>query len=373
MTNFESWIALSMVPEIGNVTFKKLLSVYGAPEEVFSAPLKALSRTEGVGEKKAHHIKNFSRWKDVETQLKLLIQHNARLVTYHSQEYPEMLRQIEDAPVSLYVRGTIKDEDRFAIALVGSRKATPYGKAMAERLSSALAESGFTIVSGMARGIDTIAHTGSLTSGGRTIAVLGSGLDKFYPPENRGLMERITSSGYVVSEFSFGTIPNRENFPRRNRVISGLSFGVVVVEAASGSGALITASSALEQNREVFAVPGNVTSPNSVGTNELIKKGARLVQKADDVIEELAPMLKGFVRADKIRGIQRGTAFPRTPVELTGEDRRVCDILTGEPMHIDVLCRELSLSPAKTLSLLLNLELKGIVKQAEGKRFYLAY
>lgn len=373
MTNLESWIALSMVPEIGNITFRKLLSVYGTPDEVFKAPLKDLSRTEGVGEKRARHIKSFSHWEDVDKQLKLLIQHNARLVTYHSQEYPAMLRQIEEAPVSLYIKGTIKDEDRFAIALVGSRKATPYGKAMAERLSSALAESGFTIVSGMARGIDTIAHTGSLTSGGRTIAVLGSGLDKSYPPENRGLMERITSSGYVASEFSFGTMPNRENFPRRNRVISGLSFGVVVVEAASDSGALITASLALEQNREVFAVPGNVTSPNSVGTNELIKKGAKLIQKADDVIEELLPVLKGFVRADKVGGVQGGAAFPRTLVELTDEDRKVCDILTGEPMHIDVLSRELSFSAAKTLSLLLSLELKGVVKQAEGKRFYLAY
>ncbi|HXX80273.1 MAG TPA: DNA-processing protein DprA [Thermodesulfovibrionales bacterium] len=372
MANLESWIALSMVPEIGNVTFKKLLSMYNTPDEVFKAPLKELSCAEGVGEKRAHHIKNFSRWKDVEKQLELLVQHNARLVTYHSQEYPPMLRQIEDAPVNLYIRGAIKNEDRFAIALVGSRKATPYGKAMAERLSSTLAESGFTIVSGMARGIDTIAHTGSLSSGGRTIAVLGSGLDKFYPPENRGLMERITSSGYVVSEFSFGTLPNRENFPRRNRVISGLSFGVIVVEAASDSGALITASSALEQNREVFAVPGNVTSPNSSGTNELIKKGAKLIQNADDVIEELAPMLKGFVRADKIKRIQ-GTELPRTPVWLTDEDRKVCDMLTGEPTHIDVLSRGLSLSPAQTLSLLLNLELKGIVKQAEGKRFYLAY
>ena len=361
-----------MVPEIGNATFKKLLAVYGTPDEVFKAPLKDLSRAEGIGEKRANHIKNFSQWKDVEKQLRLLAQHNARLITYHSQEYPAMLRQLEEAPVSLYIRGTIKEEDRFAIALVGSRKATPYGKTMTERLSSALAESGFTIVSGMARGIDTSAHTGSLASGGRTIAVLGSGLDKFYPPENRGLMERIASSGYVVSEFPFGTMPNRENFPRRNRVISGLSFGVVVVEAALGSGALITAGSALEQNREVFAVPGNVTSPNSAGTNELIKKGAKLIQNADDVIEELAPMLKGFVKADAMKRIQ-GTGFPRTPVQLTDEDRKVCDILTGEPTHIDVLSRGLSLPPAKTLSLLLNLELKGIVKQAEGKRFYLAY
>ena len=212
----------------------------------------------------------------------------------------------------------------------------------------------------MARGIDTIAHVSSLTSGGRTIAVLGSGIDRAYPPENRGLMERIADSGYVVTEFPCGTKPNKENFPWRNRLISGLSLGVVVVEAAAESGALITARSALAQNREVFAVPGNIISANSAGTNELIKKGAKLVRSVDDIIEELAPMLKGYVRT-------RQTAV----IEMTEDEKRLCDILTGEPMHIDLVSRELSLSPAQALAILLNLELKGIVKQADGKRFYL--
>lgn len=356
-----------MVPEIGPITFRKLLSLYGEPASVFATPIRELAAIEGVGEKKAKNIKNFSEWKDVEKQLKLLNQYNAVVITFHSPEYPTMLRQIEEAPVVLYVKGTVKDEDKFAIAIVGSRKATPYGRVMAERLSSGLTESGFTIVSGMARGIDTIAHTSSLTSGGRTIAVLGSGIDKSYPPENRGLMERIADSGYVVSEFPFGTMPHKENFPRRNRMISGLSLGVIVVEATADSGALITASSALEQNREVFAVPGNATSPNSVGTNELIKKGAKLIQKSDDIIEDLAPMLKGFVRiAERLKGVH-------TAVKMTDEDKRVCDILTGEPMHIDILSRELSLPPAKALAILLNLELKGIVRQADGKRFYLVW
>jgi len=199
-----------------------------------------------------------------------------------------------------------------------------------------------------------------LLRGGRTIAVLGSGIDRAYPPENRGLMERIAASGYVASEFPLGTEPNKENFPRRNRLISGLSMGVVVVEAASGSGALITARAALEQNREVFAVPGNITAQNSAGSNDLIKKGAKLVQKADDIIEELAPMLRGFVKA-KVK----------LTVEITDEERRLCDILTGEPLHIDALSRALSLSPAKALATLLNLEMKGVVKQTDGKRFYL--
>jgi DNA processing protein len=173
-------------------------------------------------------------------------------------------------------------------------------------------------------------------------------------------MERIAESGYAVSEFPWGTEPNRENFPRRNRLISGLSMGVVVVEAAAGSGALITADAALEQNREVFAVPGNITSPNSAGTNDLIKKGAKLIQKSDDIIEDLAPVLRGFVRAKE-----------RRKVEITDEERKLCDILSGEPMHIDLLSRELSLSPAKALATLLNLEIKGVVRQTEGKRFCL--
>lgn len=360
MPDLESWIALSLVPEVGPVTFKKLLSLYRDPALVFKASLGELSAIEGVGKKKAKNIKDFSGWRGVEKQVKQLDLCSARVVTFRDADYPSMLRQTEDAPVLLYVKGFIQEEDKFALAIVGSRKLSPYGKLVTERLSSELSRSGFTIVSGMARGIDTVAHTNSITSGGRTIAVLGSGIDRAYPPENRGLMERIAASGYVVSEFPCGTEPNRENFPRRNRLISGLSMGVVVVEAAAGSGALITAGSALEQNREVFAVPGNITSPNSEGTNELIKKGAKLIQKSDDIIEELAPMLRGFVKAKE-----------KLKVDITKEEKKLCDILSGEPVHIDTLSRELSLSPATTLATLLSLEIKGIVRQADGKRFYL--
>ncbi len=362
MPYLESWIALSLVPEVGPVTFRKLLSLYSDPARVFRAPFRELSAIEGVGEKKAKNITDFSGWKHAEEQVKQLERCSARVVTFRDTDYPSMLRQTEDAPVLLYVRGSIQEEDRFAIAIVGSRRLSPYGKQVTEMLSSELSRSGFTVVSGMARGIDTVAHTSSITSGGRTIAVLGSGIDRAYPPENRGLMKRITASGYVVSEFPCGTEPNRENFPRRNRLISGLSMGVVIVEAAAGSGALITAGAALEQNREVFAVPGNITSPNSAGTNDLIKKsGAKLIQKPDDIIEELAPMLRGFVKTGK-----------KLNVAVTEEEQRLCDILSGEPVHVDTLSRELSLPPAATLTALLGLEIKGIVRQADGKRFYLA-
>ncbi len=373
MSHPESWIALSMVPEIGNASFRRLLSVFGCPEAVFDAPEDKLAGVPGIGERKAKNIKLFQDWKIVKKQTEFLRKHDARVLTCDSTTYPALLTQIEDAPVILFVKGQTEEEDRFAIAIVGSRKTTSYGRLVAERLASELSAAGFTIVSGMARGIDTIAHTGSMRSGGRTVAVLGSGLDKAYPPENRDLMEKIVGSGYVVSEFPFGTPPNRENFPRRNRLISGLSLGVVVVEAAAGSGALITARSALEQNREVFAVPANIDSPTSKGTNELIKSGAKLIQKADDIIEELAPVLKGYAEAaTRPVSARQETQRARTHVDMTDEEKKLCDILTGEPVHIDTISRALSVAPARALSLLLNLELKGVVKQTEGKRFYIA-
>lgn len=360
MADLESWIALTMVPEAGPVTLKRLLSIYGSPEAVLNAPLKELIGIDGISRQKAKNIKDFSDWEGVKRQIERLDKIGARAVTYNNPEYPAILKQIDNAPVVLYIKGELRTEDKFAIAVVGPRKPTPYGSVAAERLTTGLAEAGFTIVSGMARGIDTLAHISSIKSGGRTIAVLGSGVDLPYPPENRGLMKKISDSGCVISEFPLGTKPLRENFPARNRLISGLSLGVLVIEATQDSGSLITANYALEQNREVFAVPGNIDSPNSEGTNELIKRGAKLIQRSDDIIEELAPMLKGFIKRKQDRVI-----------DLTEEEKKVCDILAGEPRYIDIISRELAMPSAKALTILLNLELKGVVMQAEGKRFYL--
>jgi DNA processing protein len=262
--------------------------------------------------------------------------------------------------VVLFVRGDILPEDRFAVAIVGSRKLTHYGALVAETLSADLASMGFTIVSGMARGVDSLSHMGALRAGGRTVAVLGSGVDVPYPPENKTLMDKIAGSSCVISEFLPGTPSDKENFPRRNRIISGLSLGVIVVEAASGSGALLTAGYAADQGREVFAVPGNITSSNSEGTNELIRNGAVLIRKAEDVIEELAPVLKGFIRA-------KG----RVRIQVTGKEERVCGLLSGEPKQIDIISRERGLPASEALGILLGLELKGAVKQITGKRFYL--
>jgi DNA processing protein len=354
------WVALSVLPDIGPVLSKKLLSFFKTPEGIFGAGIDDLLSLEGIGINRARNIKGFSHWDIVDHQVKVSKNIGITIVNLHDPLYPEMLREIEDAPIVLYTMGNMQQQDRYAIAIVGSRKPSSYGISVAESIAEGLASMGFTIVSGMARGIDSISHRGALRGGGRTIAVLGSGLDVPYPSENKGLMDKITGSGYVISEFPPGTPPDKENFPRRNRIISGLSLGILVIEAAHDSGSLITAGYALEQGREVFAVPGNITSPASEGTNELIKRGAILTRKAEDVIEELAPVLKGFMRSKE-----------KSKIEVTNEEKILCNFLSGEPKHIDSISRESGLSTSKVLELLLGLELKGAIRQTTGNRFLL--
>ena len=349
-----------MVPDIGPIGAKKLLTEFGTPENIFDADIDALITIEGIGVNRAKNIKGFSSWEDVDKKIQAMNRKGIEAVHFGDSSYPEMLREIEDSPVILYMKGEVQPQDKFAIAVVGSRKVTHYGASIAENISGELASMGFTVVSGLARGVDSISHSGALKAGGRTIAVLGSGPDIPYPPENKTLMDKIAGSGCVISEFPPGTPPDKENFPRRNRLISGLSLGVLVIEATSGSGALITARCAIEQGREVFAIPGNITSANSGGTNDLIKMGAVLTRKAEDIVEELAPVLKGFIRARD-----------RVKIEVTGEEKRLCDLLSGEPKQIDVISRESGLPSSKALTILLGLELKGAVKQITGKRFYL--
>ena len=361
MSDIRYSIALTMLPDIGPAGSRKLLSVFGTPENIFSSPVDDIAAVGGIGINRARNIKAFSSWNVIEKQVKTLLKRGVKAVGVTEPSYPALLRETDDAPVVIYIRGDMDPQDRYAIAVVGSRKPSSYGSAVAERISGDLASLGFTIVSGMARGIDSLSHKGALNVGGRTIAVLGSGLDVPYPPENKMLMERIAGSGCVISEFPAGTQPNRENFPRRNRVISGMSLGVLVIEATSDSGSLITANYALDQGREVFAVPGKVTSPASEGTNELIRKGALLTRKADDIVEELAPVLKGFMKSGN-----------RPKKEVTEEEQQLCAVLSREPRQIDSISRESKLASSKVLGILLALELKGIVKQTTGKRFYLA-
>ena len=350
-----------MVQEIGPVSGRKLLASFGNPENIFRADTDALLSVKGISRERVENIRNFSQWDEVEKYVGVIEKKGISVVPCQDDRYPEALKNLEDAPLVLYMKGEYIPEDRFAIGVVGSRNHTPYGESVTQRIAGELAAAGFTVISGLARGIDTLSHKSALAAGGRTIAVLGSGPDVYYPAENRGLSERIASSGCVISEFLPGTMPNKENFPRRNRLISGLSLGILVVEATDNSGSLITAGCALEQNKEVFAVPGNITSRNSEGTNKLIKQGAKIVLKTDDIIEELAPVLKGYIRAGQ-----------KERVQLEGEESRLCTMLSREPKHVDLISRESGLSINQLLGLLLSLELKGIVKQAGGKRFYIA-
>ena len=351
---------LNAVPGIGPTRFRALMNRFGTPDEVLKAKVKDLLSVPGIDERTVEAIGLRRDHQFVQKQLELIERHKVDVVTYKDDRYPENLKKIYDAPPILYLRGALMDEDSYAVAIVGSRTPSEYGKLVAERLGGELAEKGMTIVSGLARGIDTIGHRSCLARGGRTIAVLGCGVDVVYPAENKKLMEKMIESGAVVSEFPMRAKPEAPHFPRRNRIISGLSLGVVVVEAGEKSGALFTAEFALNQNREVFAVPGQVTSMRSKGTNRLIKEGAKLVMSIDDVLEELPPSLDHAVR-------QGPTVMPE--IRLSEDERKVYETLSDTPVHIDSIAKQTQLPTSKALTLLLSMELNGAVKQLSGKMF----
>ncbi len=355
------WLALNLTPGIGSTLMRRLLDRFNTPEAVFHAPMKELSKIEGLGEKVAQEIRKGPLEKVVERELSLLREVGGRVITLKDEEYPKRLKDIYDPPALLYVRGALKKEDEFAISIVGSRKTTPYGRWFTEKVSQELARHGLTIVSGMARGIDSLAHWGAISGGGRTIAVLGCGVDVIYPSENRNLFAKMIDRGAILSEFPMGSPPEGGHFPRRNRIISGLSLGVVVVQASEKSGSLITAGYALEQGREVFAVPGNVGTESSRGTHRLIKEGAKLVESSEDILEEILPQWRGG------RETTPKVEIPRP--DLTEEEKVLYELLSETPLHIDVMIRESRMDPGKVSSLLLNLELKGMISQWPGKCF----
>jgi DNA processing protein len=337
---------------------KALLDRFGTPKRVFKASQRELARVDGIGEGLAGVIKETDVRGKVNRELKLIEEFNVSLVTIKDQSYPKNLRQIYDAPPLLYVRGSLEPRDDLAISMVGSRLATSYGRTVTERIAGDLARHGVTMVSGMARGIDSAAHRGSLSVGGRTIAVLGCGVNIIYPRENRHLFEEIMAHGAVISEFPMSTPPEGMNFPRRNRIISGLSLGVVIVQASARSGSLITARLALEQNRDVFAVPGNIGMARSQGTNRLIKQGAKLVESAEDILEEVLPRFQ-----------HQGTTSEDRDFSLEEEEERVFSLLEDEPIHIDSIIAQTRMAASRISSILLQLELKGLVQQLSGKRF----
>lgn len=357
------WVALNLTPGIGQVLSHRLLGYFGDPKIIFSTSAKELARIEGIGPKLAQEITTFKWEEEVTKELKQIEKRGINILTIKDEDYPQLLRAIPTPPTLLYVLGDIRERDEVSLAIVGSRSPTPYGKEVADELGRALADIGFTIVSGMARGIDSIAHRGALAVGGRTMAVLGCGLGIVYPPENQTLMKKIPNSGAVVSEFPLFTKPEKLNFPIRNRLISGLSLGVMIIEAAASSGSLITASHALEQGREVFAVPGSIRSPKSKGTNWLIKKGAKLVEDIEDVLEELPLTVKEKLKDTKPLPDEKKTE------DLDPEEKLVFSLITTEGEDIDYLVNKSRLPASRIASLLIMLELKGFISQAMGKIF----
>jgi DNA processing protein len=301
--------------------------------------------------------------KAVQTQLDLIERFGVSVISFKDECYPKALLETQEPPPVLFVRGALVPEDGLAVAVIGSRGPTAYGRQVAERFGEGLAKKGVTVVSGMARGIDACAHRGALGAGGRTIAVLGCGVDRVYPPEHKKLMAEIISNGAVVSEFAMGAEPEAGHFPTRNGIIAGLSRGVVVVEAREDSGVFSTVNWAAEQGKDVFAVPGPVTSPVSRGPNRLIKQGAALVESVEEVLEAL-----------KIASDPAGKAGSRVEpqIALTEPERRLVGLLTEAPLHVDAISEKSAIPIQEVLGLLLGLEIKGVVKQQAGKVFAIA-
>ncbi|MEE4359475.1 MAG: DNA-processing protein DprA [Desulfococcaceae bacterium] len=360
------WFVLRSVPGIGNHLFKRLTDRFDTPEAVLNAGEEELCRTGGISARLAAAIQRQEISDAVRRELEKIRRKNLRIVTMKDPDYPGLLLQIPDPPPFLYVYGNTGSCSRN-IAVVGSRNPTAYGTMVTRKLCRELAGMELTVVSGMARGIDTAAHQGTLAAGGKTIAVLGSGFDRIYPAENTELFHRIADRGAVITEFPLNAGPDPHHFPIRNRIISGISLGVVVVEASGKSGSLITARLAAEQDREVFAVPGSISSFRSTGPHGLIKQGAKLVENAADIVEELPQLLRFHMSREHIRQEDILEKFPA----LTAEEEKLCKALGPYPLHIDELVRRLALEPGRVSALLLQLELKGVVSQSPGKMFAL--
>jgi len=370
------WIALKSIDGVGSVGFKNLVDAFGHPKNVFNASLHTLKVVPGIGPKTAANVKDFNGWHKTEEELELLKKYDTRLITYQDSLYPRSLLNIYDFPPFLYTKGLLKEDD-VNIAVVGSRMASTYGKFSTQRLCRELAINGITVVSGLARGIDSAAHKGALAGRGRTIAVLGCGLDTVYPPENQDLYEEIVSKGAVITEYPFGTPPSASNFPARNRIISGISLGVVVVEANEKSGSLITAKLALEQGREVFAVPGSIDSAGSRGTHKLIKQGAKLIENVYDILDEILPQVemrsKNAPPEERIltqdSGEEKRPAQRTVTHRLTDTEESILKSMSSKALDIDSIIHSTGLKPNEVLNILLTLELRGIIKQLPGKKF----
>jgi len=356
--DFIDLLRLYSVPGIGATRIRNLITAFGSPKAVIKAPIQRLVRVQGIEKYSARNIKEKIDENYISYQLDYLKSHEIKVLTYWDKKYPPRLKKIYDAPVILFYMGDISVLSTDAIGVVGMRNPSEYGKMVTEKFCHDLVKYNLTIVSGLARGIDTVAHRTAVKNKGKTVAVLGCGLDQIYPPENKNLARHITKNGVIISEYRIGTIPDPVNFPKRNRIISGLCLGVLVSEAGAKSGALITAYQALEQNREVFAIPGPISSRKSCGSNQLIKEGAKMVTETEDIIQELESQI-GAVDSSE----------PQKEIVLAGFENTLYSMLSGEPVHIDNLARQSKRTTSEVLSVLLTLELMGVIKQLSGKMF----
>lgn len=354
-------IALDEIDGIGVARMYQLIGAFGSPGAVLDASISELTDLPNIGRETASKIREKQDRDEACRLVEMISKKGWNFYLYTDGDYPEPLKSIDDRPPYLFYLGNYQESDANAIAIVGSRSASDEGRLFSERLAAGLAENSVTVISGMARGVDTAAHRGALSANGRTIAVFGSSLDIVYPPEGRSVAQKIVQSGCVFSEYLPGMPPHGTNFPRRNRIISGLSQGVVVIEAAERSGALSTASHAIAQNREVFAVPGSPRHETSKGTNRLIKEGARLLTSVEDIFTEL-PRLKGKVKVKEAEKIE----------DLTQTEKTILQAFSEGPVQLDFLSRRLDIPVPELLQILLALELKGVIRELSGKRFALS-
>jgi len=362
-----------MVSGVGSITYRKLLNVFQDPQEVFSASPSCFHSIPGIAEKTIANIIQFDVERAVQQEFDAITANGVHIVTWNDDEYPAALKNIFDPPPILYVKGQRLHTHDVMVAIVGSRKSSTYGRTVAEQLATQFALKGVSIVSGMARGIDSAAHRGAIRAGGQTIAVLGCGVDVVYPPEHAELYQEIAEKGTLLSELPMATMPDRRNFPARNRIISGLSLATVVVEAGEQSGALITADMALEQGRDVFAVPGNINSGSSKGTNRLIKQGAALIEHADDVLHAISSEIRRELDQDaqpELPLVATQTRIsPAFPFALTPQEEQIFSIIPTEPVHIDEIAIQSQMPSGSVSATLMMLEMKNLIRQLAGKMF----